>query len=102
MQAKMWNKRFWIEISDERFLRWEYEKLLRDSGFKIISLQEHQFQPYGYTALFLLAESHFAIHTFPECGKAYCELSSCVRKYFNRFIKLAKERNLEGYNEIQK
>lgn len=98
MQAKMWNKRFWIGRSDERFLQNQYENLLRDAGFKIVSRQFHQFQPFGWTGLWLLSESHFAIHTFPECGKSYCELSSCVEKQFEKFIKLSKERDLEGYN----
>lgn len=39
---------------------------------------------------FLLAESHFAIHTFPECGISYLELSSCVDKPFDRFLDMVK------------
>lgn len=46
------------------------------------------FDPFGYTCLILLSESHLAIHTFPERGKAYIELTSCVHDPFYRFISL--------------
>jgi S-adenosylmethionine decarboxylase len=36
--------------------------------------------------LFLLSESHFAIHTFPEEGQSYIELSSCVFEPFLKFV----------------
>lgn len=36
--------------------------------------------------LWLLAESHFAIHTFPEENKMYIEISSCVKMYFDNFL----------------
>ena len=39
------------------------------------------------TALFLLSESHFAIHTFPEENTTYIELSSCIKLPFDNFIK---------------
>ena len=48
---------------------------------------EHSFQPQGYTAIWLLAESHFAIHTFPEENKTYIELSSCNRTMYHAFLK---------------
>lgn len=59
---------------------------LLESGFNIRGEVHEFFDPYGFTALFLLSESHFAIHTFPEEGTAYIELSSCVDAPFNAFI----------------
>lgn len=46
------------------------------------------FDPFGYTAMFLLSESHLAIHTFPERGKTYIELTSCVEPQYRRFLEL--------------
>lgn len=48
----------------------------------MLAVTEHRFRPYGYTALWLLGESHFALHTFPECGRTYYEISSCNKPYF--------------------
>ena len=52
---------------------------------------EHYFTKQGYTGLWLLAESHFAIHTFPEEDKIYIEISSCVKKYFDAFLQEIEE-----------
>ena len=37
----------------------------------------HRFEPQGVTALLLLAESHVALHTWPERGQAALDLFSC-------------------------
>ena len=58
------------------------------SGFGILNFIEHHFEPQGYTGLWLISESHFAIHTFPEESKTYIELSSCNREMFERFLEL--------------
>lgn len=86
MIAKMNKWSGWISETDPTVLDNTYRKRLLDAGFKIVNECEHHFKPYGYTKLYLLAESHFAIHTFPEEGKTYIELSSCVDKQFNRFF----------------
>jgi S-adenosylmethionine decarboxylase len=86
MKAKMWNKVYWIKETTPQVLLSEYESLLLQSGFKILNYTEHHFKPYGFTCLFLLGESHLAIHTFPEHNKTYVELSSCVESVYNNFV----------------
>lgn len=85
MKAVMYNYSTWIEYVDENIIIKEFERILLDSGFKIIDRVEHFFEKQGYTGLWLLAESHFAIHSFPEEDKIYIEISSCVKEYFDRF-----------------
>lgn len=77
MKAKMDNFAGWIKTSDKDYLKNIFETLLKKSNFNILSFTDYAFEPFGYTALWLLAESHLAVHTFPEHGKAYFELSSC-------------------------
>ncbi len=96
MQAKIYNKRAYIKATDERYLAAEFLQALRDAGFIVLSSASAQFKPYGFTILFLLAESHFAIHTFPEDGKSYIELSSCNKKLFDNFIDICMKRGLIG------
>ena len=86
MKAQMFNERFWIRETDSSKLRYMFLKLLKKSGFKILGYKEHFFKPYGYSLIVLLSESHFAIHTFPEENKTYCELTSCVLDQFNNFL----------------
>lgn len=87
MQAKIWNYSQWINICDSSELREAFENALKKSGFNILGFIEHYFVPYGYTALWLLGESHFALHTFPECNRSYIELSSCNEDYYNKMVK---------------
>lgn len=86
MQAQMLNKRWWVSNTDARYLFVEMEKMLKHAGFGVLDSMSYDFKPYGFTGIFLLSESHFAIHTFPEQNKAYLELSSCVEKQFKNFI----------------
>ena len=87
MKAQMYHFSSWINETDPIILKTQFENQLIKSGFGIISIQEKVFTPFGYTAIFLLSESHFAIHTFPEEGLTYIELSSCVKEPFDRFVK---------------
>ena len=88
MKAQIWNFNEWIEETDPKALFLRFEPMLQNAGFHVLKCLEHHFDPYGYTALFLLCESHFAIHTFPEESKTYIELSSCNKEYFDRFVAL--------------
>ncbi len=82
MKAKMNNFSTWIKYVDEKKLAQEMENELVNSGFHIVDKCEHYFKPQGYTGLWLLSESHFAIHSFPEEDRIYLELSSCVDEPF--------------------
>lgn len=87
MEAKMNNLNYWVQECIPLRLDTYYTAALEAAGFTILDKVEHFFNPQGWTVLYLLAESHLAIHTFPEQGKAYVELSSCVDKPFTEFIK---------------
>lgn len=91
MQAKMYNVNGWCKECDPLLLKRHFENVLKECGFNICGTQHKYFEPYGYTGLWLLSESHFAIHTFPEEGKTYIELSSCVEKQFRKFMTIQAE-----------
>lgn len=91
MKAIMYNYNKWIKYEKEEIIVPKLEEMIRRSGFTIINKVEHYFEKQGYTGLWLLAESHFAIHTFPEENKIYIEISSCVKEYFDRFVKEVDE-----------
>ncbi len=54
---------------------------LRDAveacGATLINLCVHRFSPYGVTATATLAESHMAVHTWPEHGYVGADLFFC-------------------------
>lgn len=49
-------------------------------GFSVLNKIEHQFEPQGFTLLYLLSESHLSIHTFPEKNYVAIDLYTC-KKY---------------------
>jgi S-adenosylmethionine decarboxylase len=77
MEAKIWNYSGWINDTDPEEIKQNFNQLLAEAGFTILGVNDHHFEPQGYSCLWLLAESHFAVHTFPEEGATYIELSSC-------------------------
>ncbi len=52
-------------LDGERF-REECVRLVQESGLTVVNTRFEQFEGGGYTGMVLLAESHLAIHTWPE------------------------------------
>ena len=86
MEAKIDNFSSWITYSSYHQLKTDVEGLIIGSGFTVLKFIDHAFDPQGYTALWLLAESHCALHTFPEEQKAYLEISSCNSEMYVNFV----------------
>ncbi len=87
----VYNLKGWIELVDEIQLKDIFNGLLNQSDFKILNYSSHQFPVNGFTAFWLLAESHLALHTFTEHGCTYIELSSCNLDKAMNFKKLTEE-----------
>jgi len=47
------------------------------SNSTLLDVSSHKFEPYGVTAIALLAESHISIHTWPEKCLAVCDVFTC-------------------------
>ncbi len=48
-----------------------------ESGATIVEKVFHRFSPYGVSGVVVIAESHLAIHTWPEYGYAAVDLFTC-------------------------
>ena len=57
------------------------ENCMRDaveaSGATIIDTKFHHFSPHGVSGVIVIAESHMAIHTWPEYGYAAIDFFTC-------------------------
>ena len=56
------------------------ERLARDSGLSVVARQFHAFAPAGgggHTGVLLLAESHLAVHTWPELRAVTLDVFVC-------------------------
>ena len=55
------------------------DRIVVETDLHVLSTAVHVFGgPGGITALYLLAESHLTIHTFPEAGTATLNLYCCM------------------------
>lgn len=53
------------------------EKVIQNCNLNVVGKCEYQFTPYGATMLYLLSESHFTIHTYPEKKACSINLYTC-------------------------
>ncbi|HKI63453.1 MAG TPA: polyamine aminopropyltransferase [Burkholderiales bacterium] len=63
-------------LDGERF-REKCIELINDSGLAIMDVSFHQFDGSGFTGAVVLAESHLAIHTWPETGGLTLDVYVC-------------------------
>jgi spermidine synthase len=64
-------------LSDVAEVQKAMVKAARAAKATIIDSVFHHFQPHGVSGVVVIAESHFAIHTWPEHGYAAIDLFTC-------------------------
>ena len=64
-------------LNDLRTLEYQLLEAVKLSGATIIQPFFHQFSPHGITGVVVVAESHFAIHTWPEYGYCALDIFTC-------------------------
>lgn len=85
MEAVIYEVSFWLPAEGIDVFGALGEQL-QASGHTVLNTVSHQFEPQGYTCLWLLAESHCAMHTYPEHGTVYVQMSSCSYEKYQRFM----------------
>ena len=75
------------------------KQIIAVGNLNVIDKNKYQFKPHGATLLYLLAESHLSIHTYPENKYVAIDLYCCnpninfeliieiINKYFNTNLK---------------
>lgn len=53
------------------------KKIIEVASLNVIGSLQHQFTPIGATMIYLLAESHLSIHTYPEKNYIAIDLYTC-------------------------
>lgn len=68
------------------------DSLVSKLNLHTVAIAEHQFHPIGYTIAYVLSESHFTIHTYPEYKSCYIDIFCCNDKFnAQRALKEIKE-----------
>lgn len=76
------------------------KEIVESLQLHIVGEITHQFQPYGYTLLYLLSESHYSIHTYPEHHSCYIDIF-CCNKDFNPLHSIQLVKILFLTNDIE-
>lgn len=90
MKAELYSLKCWVNESNPDVLKETFLTFLKQADFEILGFMEHHFQPQGYTCIWLLGESHLAIHTYPEHETSFIELTSCVLEKNEAFFTAIK------------
>jgi len=64
-------------LDDAGFVRATLIEAARAAGATIVASTFHKFAPIGVSGVVVIAESHLAIHTWPEHGFAAVDLFTC-------------------------
>lgn len=76
--GKMVTADIWVhKMPDWDRLNWICEKALKASRMNVVDRVAHEFEPQGTTAVWILAESHMAIHTYPEENFMAVDVFTC-------------------------
>jgi len=64
-------------LDDETYVSRAVRGAAEEGWATLLHEVSHRFHPQGVTALGLIAESHIAIHTWPECGYVAADVFTC-------------------------
>ena len=64
-------------LNDQKILENYLLEAVRLSGATTIQPFFHHFSPHGISGIILIAESHFAVHTWPEYGYCALDIFTC-------------------------
>lgn len=64
------------------------------AGATVVEQRFHHFAPHGISGVVILAESHLAIHTWPELGTASVDVFTCGDQALTERVADAVERTL--------
>ncbi len=64
----------------------------RASGSKVVGENFHQFFPYGFSAMVLLAESHISLHFWPEFNYLAIDIFTCGKTKPYQALKVLKKK----------
>jgi S-adenosylmethionine decarboxylase proenzyme len=76
--SRLFGKLTGVVIENVEDLEPKMELVIQKLNLTQVSRCFHQFKPFGATGVILLAESHFAMHTYPEHSIIYFDLFCCT------------------------
>ena len=57
------------------------DRIVRELDLHVVAQTGHLFEPCGYSYAYVLSESHFTIHTYPEHRSFYMDIFCCSSSF---------------------
>ena len=64
-------------LNDAERLRSILRRAAAEAGATVVAEVLHPYSPHGVTGVFVIEESHFSLHTWPESGYAAVDFYTC-------------------------
>ncbi|MEZ4270291.1 MAG: adenosylmethionine decarboxylase [Myxococcota bacterium] len=64
-------------LDDQAYIERLLHRASAAGGFEILHCYTHKFSPQGVTGTAVLAESHIALHSWPENGVLFVDVGTC-------------------------
>ncbi len=90
------------KLNDELYLRYQLNSAAKLAKASVLNIVSHKFEPYGVTAIALLAESHLSIHTWPESKYSAIDIFTCGRNMKPNLASQFLIKSLEASNHVLK
>lgn len=85
--AQIWGVKDLNLLSDEGLLVDKLLKIAKLLKLTVVNTFVHKFEPQGVSAVLVIAESHMAVHTWPEQVYLHIDLFTCSPKTHVKLLK---------------
>ena len=90
------------KLNDELYLRCQLNSAAKLANASVLNIVSNKFEPFGVTAIALLAESHLSIHTWPESRYSAIDIFTCGRDMKPKSASQFLIESLEASNHLLK
>ena len=90
------------KLNDELYLRCQLNSAAKLANASVLNIVSNKFEPFGVTAIALLAESHLSIHTWPESQYSAIDIFTCGRNMKPNLASQYLIESLEATNHLLK
>lgn len=86
--AQLWRVKDFEYLVDEGRLLDKLLEIAKKLDLTVVNSFVHKFEPHGVSAVLILAESHLAVHTWPEHHYLHMDLFTCSPKTNVKVLKM--------------
>lgn len=94
--AQVWGVEDVLVLDSEEKLREVFNSICRELELKVVNRFVHKFSPEGISLIYVLSQSHLAVHTWPEAGYLHVDVFTCSKSPRLNFLKRIIRKYIKG------